>query len=105
MGEFDHDELTDTYNEVTGFEFSLLGLVPIGESVSLFGKLGLFSWELDSVLFDIDLGSDDGNSFLFGGGLDISFSQNFGGRLSLLQYSDVDDADIITLTFGLYAGF
>jgi hypothetical protein len=106
MGEFDFGDLPDTSIEVTGYELSVVGQTPLGESANLFGKLGLFLWESEGVLLGIDIGElDDGSTLMFGGGIDFGFSQSFGGRVSVLQYNDIDDAEIVTLTFGLYANF
>lgn len=105
LGEFDVDLLPDTYVEVDGIEAAVLFGTPLGESARLFGRVGVYAWEIEATLLGVDVGDEDDTSLLLGVGLDLAFNQHIGGRIMLQYYEDIADADIKTLTFGLRANF
>jgi len=105
LDEFDVEGFSDAYIEISGFEVSALGLAQIGESSSIYGKVGLYIWDLDAVAFGVDVGEEDGTSLLFGLGLDIPIGETIGARLERVNYLDIEDEDVDTLNLGLYANF
>lgn len=94
-------------DSVAGFSAGLVGSIPVSDSVSLNGRLGIYFWQLDSEAaiedttgaFDNlrDSSSDNGNDAYYGLGLDI-------GWLGLFyEVYDVDGEDVDFL--GISASF
>jgi OOP family OmpA-OmpF porin len=81
--------------EVTGFEFSGVGTLPISERFSMYGKLGLFMWDLDvkgsSTLTGPVSLSEDGTDFTFGIGARYHFTKNLAVQLQWQRYNDIGD--------------
>jgi len=84
----------------TGWNASLVGILPIGEKFDVFAKIGAIMWDADLVLdYRVDGSlvererlSDDGSEFSWGIGGSWYFLQNFGARIEY-QGFDIDDAD------------
>jgi OOP family OmpA-OmpF porin len=74
---------------VSGFTGSAVGILPIGESFNVFGKLGFIYWDTDGSAKIRDQGgtivktsvSDDGTDFAWGVGGTWNFAENFGARI------------------------
>ncbi|MEJ2141404.1 MAG: outer membrane beta-barrel protein [Gammaproteobacteria bacterium] len=105
LGEFEVTGFSSAHVEVDGLEVSVVGKMPTGNTLELFGRLGLYMWDAEGVLFGVPVGSDSGTSVTFGVGLDMHFSQNFGGRIAFQHYGDVADADITNVTLGIFTSF
>jgi len=88
------------YVDGDGLEISLIGFLPLGESVELFGKLGMLAWSLDANSYGYNFGSDDGNSFAYGAGLQFKATQQVSLRLEYQGFQDVSGSDLNALTFG-----
>ncbi len=76
-----------------------VGIMPIGEQFSLFGKLGIALWRLDSHLTPTGIGSvqqsPTGTSATYGIGGQYDFTQKVGMRLEWQKYKDVgNDAGV-----------
>ena len=97
---------------LTGFNIAAVGFLPIfpdaENDLDLFGKLGLYD-------FDIDQTEQDGNSpnpsslghstgLYAGVGIVLNISSNIGIRTEALYY-DVDNADLWALNMGVQIGF
>ncbi|MGH8640446.1 MAG: outer membrane beta-barrel protein [Burkholderiales bacterium] len=70
--------------EVVGLNASAVGIVPVNESFSLFGKLGIFAWEAS--WSDVTGGvptkaQDNGADLSIGAGFTFNFTKNFSARL------------------------
>jgi OmpA-OmpF porin, OOP family len=70
--------------EVVGLNGSAVGIVPVSESFSLFGKLGIFAW--DASWSDVTGGvptkaQDNGANLSIGAGFAFNFTKNFSARL------------------------
>ena len=81
---------------IDSWDASVVGMVPLGEKISLFGKAGFASWNADVRVQDGDEVQDlsrDGTDFTFGAGLDFVF-KHMGLRIELdwLTMSDTDGA-------------
>lgn len=105
LGEFDVSGFPDTKVEVTGFEFSVVGNMPMSSTLAFFGRLGMYLWDVEGTIFGVPVGEDSGTSVTFGFGLDINFNPNFGGRIAFQHYGDVSDADITNVSFGIFTSF
>ncbi|MDH5355773.1 MAG: outer membrane beta-barrel protein [Gammaproteobacteria bacterium] len=105
LGQFDVSGVPGTYIEVTGFEITGIGKMPVSNSVDLFAKFGIYFWNLDAVIFGTNIGGDDDNSITLGAGADFSFNGNVSGRVAFQQYSDVSDEDITNISIGIHTNF
>ncbi len=115
----------DTFDAGVGIDqstsgpvFSLLGIVPIGERFSVFGRVGIALMSVDgdvSVTIDgeteTDSVSTDRSNLMYGVGGEFSFNKRFGVRLGWDRYADVgsDDqmgeVDIDVISLGLRYNF
>ena len=99
---------TDTFDAGVGIDqsasgpvFSILGIVPIGERFSVFGRLGITLMSVDadlSVSIDglsaSDSASTDRSNLVYGIGGEFSFSERFGVRLGWDRYAEVGSEDL-----------
>jgi OmpA-OmpF porin, OOP family len=92
--------------ELTAFNVSVLGNFPVNEQFSVFGKIGLFSWEAEAndttggIPFSAD---DDGTDVSFGVGVAYNFTRNFGLRAEYELFkieSQSEDADVGLISIG-----
>jgi opacity protein-like surface antigen len=89
--------------EISGFEPSIVGTIPLGP-VELFGKIGYLFYDVDaSVDLDNGPGFDSSSSeqdLTYGGGVGMTFFQRLNARLEYqrIDSSVVDDADAFWLT-------
>ncbi|HEY1773261.1 MAG TPA: outer membrane beta-barrel protein [Gammaproteobacteria bacterium] len=84
--------------DASGADVDAVGLIPLTERVSLFGKLGLFSYHLDdSIDSDVPTGpqpSDaNGTTWDAGIGVEIHFIRSLGMRAGFTSYHQVGDTD------------
>ncbi len=103
--------------EADGFFLAGTGTVPLGqnEKFALFGKLGVFLWDVTASAsvagFGSGSASDDGFSPMFGIGLKYDFTERFGIRGEWERFVDVGDAgttgeaDIDLITVGVVIWF
>jgi OOP family OmpA-OmpF porin len=83
--------------DVSGFNLSGVGILPIGEKFNLFAKLGMIFWDAD--LGGFERGSDSGEDFSWGIGAGFSFTDQFGMRIEYqgFEIEDTDTVDMISL--------
>jgi OOP family OmpA-OmpF porin len=87
--------------EVWGLNISAVGTLPLNPSFSLFGKVGLFSWEAEAS--DVTGGvpfsaKDDGVDLSIGLGLSYNFTKNVSARVEWQRFMmDVADADLLSV--------
>ena len=102
----------------SGPVFSILGIWPIGERFSVYGRLGLALMSVDAdatVAFDGESASEsagtDRSNGVYGIGGEFSFNRKFGIRLSWDRYAEVGseeltgDVDIDLFSLGLRYNF
>lgn len=81
--------------ESTGFEVSGVGIIPINQQLSFYGKLGLFLWDLD-VRATGSGGtaalSEDGTDLTFALGARYSLMRNVALHVQWQRYKDIGDA-------------
>jgi OOP family OmpA-OmpF porin len=80
--------------ESSGFNMALVGFLPIGKSVNLIGKVGLFRWDLDaSVSTSIGAGdsSESGIDPMFGIGASFDLGKDTAVRIEWERFTDVGD--------------
>lgn len=83
--------------KANAWDLVLVGIVPVAESFSVFGKAGLALWDVDSSATISGVGSasvsDDGTDFTFGIGAQYNFTKNVGARIEWQRYNDVGDSN------------
>jgi hypothetical protein len=98
----------DTFDAGLGIEqsasgpvFSVLGIWPIGERFSLFGRVGLALMSVDAdvnVSIDGETASDsagtDRSNMVYGIGGEFSLNRNFGVRIGWDRYAEVGSDDL-----------
>jgi OOP family OmpA-OmpF porin len=117
LGEFDADDdliaaleflsgiaIDGASVEVDGIEFAVVGHAPLSDTISIFGRAGIFMWDaevkVDTVSFGSDSETDDGSDAFFGGGLRFDVGSQAALRVEYTLY-DADDADIDFIGAGL----
>lgn len=84
----------------TGLSVSMMGILPIGSKVSLFGKVGTLYWNattsytyVDNITPESFNGSDDatGVSTLFGAGINVKMTKKLSVRVEYERVNDVGD--------------
>src|SRR6266852_3402943 len=96
-----------------GFELSGVGMLPVSQQFSVYGRLGLFHWDVD---FKDGTGlagsaSASGTDLTYGLGASFSFTKNSALRLEWQKYQDVGDTnstgsgDITVIGVGLAVKF
>jgi OmpA-OmpF porin, OOP family len=103
-GDFFGAPVTGGKVEVSGVNIAALGSYPITEQFSVFGKIGLFIWDVEAsdttggVPFSA---KEDGRDISFGVGLGYNFTRNLGVRLEWERFKveavSKADADLISV--------
>lgn len=90
--------------EGDGFNLSAVGIVPVNETIDIFGKIGVFMWDLS--LDEAGLGeiySDDGTDLSFGIGASANLTEQFG---VVFEYQRFDiDGDASNISIGARLNF
>ncbi len=86
--------------QADGFTLGATGSIPLGNSMSLFGRGGAFFWDGDAILDNITLARPEDSNLYLGGGATVSFTE----RLKLVgdwtRYELEDtESDVISLGF------
>jgi hypothetical protein len=105
LGEFDVSGASNTFIDVNGFEFTVVGTLPLSNTFSIFGEAGIFMWDAEATLAGTKLGSDDGNDATYGVGAKMEFMPSIRLQLEYQVYQDVGDSDIDTWYAGVAFGF
>lgn len=81
--------------DVSGFNVSGIGRLPIGEKFNVFAKLGMIFWDAETNGF----GDDSGEDFSWGIGAGYSFTDQFGIQVEYqgFEIEDTDMVDMISL--------
>lgn len=83
------------------WELSVLGKYPMGDRFSLFGKLGLSSWELESDYEGLSKRPDESGTDVFVGlGCEYGLSDKFSVRAAWDRYA-IDSADVDLWSVGI----
>jgi len=86
---------TDVTSDISGFGIYARGMVPIGSSFELFGKVGYLMWDADTTVEAGALSasaSDSGNDLAFGAGAAWHFNERYGVRLEY-EVFDIEETD------------
>lgn len=77
-----------------GFELLGVGTFPINEQFAVYGKAGVFRWDLDTSATAggfSEAASEKGTDLTFGFGLKYNFTKNLAARVEWQRYKDVGD--------------
>lgn len=100
--------------EAKGLELVGVGTYPINPQFDVYGKLGLFRWDLDASASGPGGSisqSESGTDLTFGFGVKYNFTQNFGMRVQWQQYKDIGNeattgtSDVDVIGIGLVVKF
>ncbi len=100
LGEFDSLGLPNAL-EQWGLAFEVVGILPIGDNGSVFGKAGFFDWSVDFLSRTVDEGTD----LTFGVGGEYTSDNNWGVRVEWQRFSDVSDGDVDLFSAGVIYRF
>lgn len=90
--------LGDFKASADGFEVSAVGLLPVNNTVSFLGRLGLFNWDADFELAGASA-SDSGTDLTYGFGVQLDLNKGVAIRAEYQIYDvDGDDVDNIGLS-------
>ena len=92
MGEFIVTDGIDTFTaEITGFNFSAVGIIPASDSVDIFGKVGMLFWDLKLALSGTftDSLSEDGNDISFGFGANFDVNDTYAIRAEFEKFNSI----------------
>ena len=110
LGEYTSDDVaddadvTDTFKfEASGFNFGVIGVLPVQNQIDLYGKMGFLMFEVDvNETYRDSIGTEtlsdsfDGTELYFGFGAKYNVSKRWGVGLEWARYNDVKgDADAI----------
>lgn len=90
--------------DLDGFNAYVLGLLPVGDHLEVFGKLGAIAWNADFEGFSPTV-SDDGTDFAYGIGLQGSDDEHWLARLEFEAFDLEDTDDVWLLSASLIYGF
>ena len=90
------DHFQGLFGEIDASGWNLYGVgnLPLGDSVDLFAKAGIVSWDADSIIDGVLVDTDDGNDLALGLGARWSMTENFGLRAEA-DWFDIDEADSV----------
>jgi OOP family OmpA-OmpF porin len=98
-GNFGAAPVTGGSLETTGLNASAVGILPLGASFELFGKIGLFGWESKARDTTGGLpfsGETSGGDISLGLGLAFNITKNVSLRAEWERFKAVDDIDLLS---------
>lgn len=106
LGEAEDDVAPIWEVEVTGFNFSAVGIIPVNAQVDVFGKIGMFMWDVElSEQGYGKLGEDDGTDLSLGLGAAFHVTQEFSVVAEFQRFTDVSDGDLNNFSVGARLNF
>ena len=100
FGELDQSALGLSLSaEADGQELAVLGRIPLGERIKLFGRLGYISWNGDVSVENVAAGIS-GKGVSVGAGLEYAAGESLSLSLSATRYR-LDDLDLAVLGLGI----
>ena len=83
------DAVSTTTFKTKGFEVLAVGTFPINQQFEVYGKAGLFRWNLDANDTVFGSLSESGTDLTFGLGVKYNFTKTVGARLEWQRYNDI----------------
>jgi OOP family OmpA-OmpF porin len=104
FGDAELEELSLIEVNVTSLGVAGVGIVPINESVSLFGKVGFHSWDAELTAPGFEKESDDGVDFNLGVGAEFHATEQV-SLIAELEHYKVDSEAINNASIGVRVYF
>ncbi len=77
--------------DAKAFELLAVGMIPIWQSFSIYGKAGVARWDIDGTVTGTTFrASDKGTDFTFGVGAQYDFTANLAARVEWQRYADLE---------------
>jgi hypothetical protein len=73
--------------------------------LSLIARIGLYSWDIDAVLFGENIGSDNGTDVTYGVGLGFKVADDTSIQVEYKRYDDISGGNVDTIHAGVNVGF
>ncbi len=105
LGESEDDIAPVWTVDVDGINFSAVGIFPASEQVELFGKVGMYKWDIS--VSEAGFGefySEDGTDLSYGFGASVNLTKQF-SLVFEYQKFDVDDEDFSNISLGARVNF
>lgn len=102
-----HIAIGNETDEITTLLFDVVGVLPLNEQFSLFGKIGVHAWQVEQsgTIFGMPFSdSADGTDLTFGLGAQYDFNEKLGIRAEWERF-DVDNTDVDLLSAGVVFRF
>ena len=82
--------------DVNAIDIVFIGTIPFSQQFSLFGKIGVFRWDLDVTVTGTAPGTNNatGKGMTYGFGAKYNFTRNLALRLERLRYLDVGEEGV-----------
>ena len=91
---------------VKGFEVSGVAFLPLNETVELFGKVGIFSYDYKGSISSFALStSDSGTELTYGAGAQFNVVKDFAIRAEYQKFTKITDSDVSTISIGAAYNF
>lgn len=88
-----------------GINLAAVGIIPVNETVDIFGKLGVFMWDLTLDQAGAgEIGSNDGTDLSFGFGIAANLTKQF-GLVFEYQNFELDSQDVTNMSIGARINF
>ena len=104
---YDFGEFNDSGNEfaLDGYDLGVVGILPVSNRVSLFGKVGVHEWDAEAsgAASGLTLGAS-GSDVFFGVGIDYDISNRWTIRGEIEHY-EVEDIDVDVASVGISFNF
>jgi len=99
-GSFGFTPVTNGTLETSGFNFAVVGTIPLNPNFSIFGKVGMFMWEAEAR--DVTGGfpfsqTVDDVDISYGFGAAYNFNRNFSVQAEWEQYEAVDSITLMSV--------
>lgn len=91
LGDADDGGVTASADGLFG---AVKGTMP-GDSVDLFGRIGIYMWDAETCIDGLGCSSDDGSDIFFGAG--VGFDAGPGSLNVELHLMELDDVDVTTI--------
>jgi OOP family OmpA-OmpF porin len=82
--------------DANAIDIVFVGTIPFSQQFSLFGKIGVFRWDLDVTVTGTASGTNNakGKNMTYGFGAKYNFTRNFALRLERQRYLDVGEESV-----------
>jgi OOP family OmpA-OmpF porin len=98
---FFEGDTVDEKLEFSAIQASVLGSLPINESLSAYGRIGIAELEMEVISVGIDSKSLSKTKAVVGAGVDYAITPALSLRSEYLRYAEVYHLDVSTLSLGL----